>query len=382
MASIPQITPEEFRDRQSKAVQAADDMGAAALLVVGGPFYDRPGDLAYLTGHYPPFPSSNYEGDYRGLGYGAVVLPVDGGAYLVSDTAAYREERVVADDIRPARNVPRTLAELLRELKLASQTVAFVGSEVAPYAFVHEFAEGLSLDLKPADSILRSARRKKSADELAMLRRAAQVAEVGMAAALAAIESGQTESEVCAQGIMASMAAGADFVRYLRVLSGPYAGWPHRWPPATDRVLQDGETVCMDLIGAVNGYQFDILRAGVVGEGSDETRGLMQLARDATEAAISACGPRVPVRDVVAAADDVLAGGGQLGNRAGFTGHGIGLETVEAPLIMKESNEVLREGDVICLEPGILVRGSHGARFEYEVAITDRGHEVLARGEA
>src|SRR5690606_23761484 len=105
----------------------------------------------------------------------------------------------------------------------------------------------------------------------------------------------------------------------------------------------------------------------------------MQVARDATEAAIAVCGPGVPAKDVVAAADAVMDQAGQLEHRARFTGHGIGLETVEAPLIMQTSTEVLAEGDVICLEPGILKRGSYGARFEYEVAITASGHEVLAR---
>src|SRR5690606_26970042 len=139
-------------------------------------------------------------------------------------------------------------------------------------------------------------------------------------------------------GIAASIAAGADFVRYMRVLSGPYAGWPHRWPPATDRVLVEGDTVCIDHIGAVNGYQFDILRAQVVGEGTRELHDLMRVAREATEAAIAACGPGVPVRDVVAAADAVLERAGHLEHRARFTGHGIGLETVEAPLVMQTSN--------------------------------------------
>lgn len=371
------ISREELRTRQGSARQRTAEIGADVLIAIGAPFYDRPGDLLYLSGHQPPFPTSNFEAEYRGLGYGAVVLPVDGGTYLVTDTTAYREERIAADDVRPTSNVPKALRELLRELGLASGRAAFIGSEVAPYAFVREATEGLSIELVAADKILRDARRKKSAAELAALRTAAEVAEIGMAAALAAIHPGCTEAEAAAAGIGASIAAGADFVRYMRVMSGPFAGWPHRWPPATDRVMQAGETVCIDHIGAVNGYQFDILRAKVVGEGIPELQDLMQTARAATQAAIAACGPGVPVRDVVAAADAVLEAAGQLEHRARFTGHGIGLETVEAPLIMQSSSNTLQVGDVICLEPGILKRGVYGARFEYEVAITENGHEVL-----
>jgi Xaa-Pro aminopeptidase len=373
------ISREELRRRQEHARERASALGARALVVVGGPFYDRPGDLLYLSGHQPPFPTSNFEGEHRGLGYGAVVLPVSGGTHLIVDTVAYRAERIAADEVVATSNVPAALRRTLQRLGLAGQRLAFVGLQVAPYALVAEATDGLGVELVPADAVLREARRRKSPAELEALRRAAEVAEVGMAAALAAIAPGRTESEVAAAGIAASIAAGADFVRYMRVLSGPYAGWPHRWPPATDRVLVEGDTVCIDHIGAVNGYQFDILRAKVVGEGTRELHDLMRVAREATEAAIAACGPGVPVRDVVAAADAVLERAGHLEHRARFTGHGIGLETVEAPLVMQTSNEVLVEGDVICLEPGILKRGSYGARFEYEVAITADGHEVLAR---
>lgn len=375
----PSITPDEYRERQDRVLRAAVDDGADAVVAVSGPFYDRVGDVLYLTGHQPPFPSSAFEGDYRGLGFAVAVLTVDGACHLITDTTAYREERITADSITPTSNVTSALRQTLVDLGVATGTLAFIGLEVAPYAFVNEATSSLAADILPADTVIRDLRRRKSSTEIELLRRAAEVAETGMAAALDAIQSGVTESEVAAEGIRACMANGADFVRYLRVMSGPYSGWQHRWPPATERVMQEGETVCMDLIGAVNGYQFDILRAKVVGDSEPAMLERMEVARAATEAAIAACGPGVPIRDVVAASDRVLEEAGELQHRARFTGHGIGLETVEAPLVMASSTGTLRESDVICLEPGILNRGAYGARFEYEVAITADGNEVLAR---
>jgi len=376
------ISAAELRERQEAARRRLPEFGADALIVFGAPFYDRPGDLLYLTGHQPPFPSSAFEGEYRGLGYGVAILPADGGTYLVTDTTAFRKERIVADAISPARNVPAEVRAQLAKLGLKGKTLAVIGLEVAPYALVQEATADLGVALTPADRVTRESRRRKSPRELDLLRHAADVAEQGMAAALDSIAAGRTESEIAAAGIEASIAAGADFVRYLRVMSGPYSGWQHRWPPATDRILQEGETVCLDHIGAVNGYQFDILRAKVVGEAPPDKAELMQAARAATQAAIAACAPRVPVREVVAAADRVLAEAGHLAHRAKFTGHGIGLETVEAPLVMESSDAVLMAGDVICLEPGILRTGHYGARFEYEVAITPDGHEVLGSNRA
>ncbi len=83
------------------------------------------------------------------------------------------------------------------------------------------------------------------------------------------------------------------------------------------------------------------------------------------------------VRAVIEASDAVIERGGFLQHRAKFTGHGIGLDTVEEPYLMAGSEEALRAGDVLCLESGILIRDVMGARFEYEVVVTDSGMEVL-----
>src|SRR5690606_40220807 len=123
------ITREELRQRQEDARGRAVDLGAAALVAVGAPFYDRPGDLLYLSGHQPPFPTSNFDGNYRGLGYGAVVLPAAGGTYLVTDTTAFREERIAADEINPTSNVPAELRRVLGTLGLTNKRLAFIGCE-------------------------------------------------------------------------------------------------------------------------------------------------------------------------------------------------------------------------------------------------------------
>jgi Xaa-Pro aminopeptidase len=134
----------------------------------------------------------------------------------------------------------------------------------------------------------------------------------------------------------------------------------------------------MDYIGAVTGYQFDILRTAVAGSPDLQTKELINLAIESTKAAVNACGPDVPVKEVIRSADSVIDRGGFSEHRAKFTGHGIGLDTVEAPFMMAESSEVLQVGDVLCLEPGILIRDIKGARFEYEVVITENGCELLA----
>jgi Xaa-Pro aminopeptidase len=134
----------------------------------------------------------------------------------------------------------------------------------------------------------------------------------------------------------------------------------------------------MDYIGAMTGYQFDILRTAVAGSPDPQPKELIRLAIESTEAAINACGPDVPVKEVIRAADSIIDREGLSQHRAKFTGHGIGLDTVEAPFVMAESKEVFQVGHVLCLEPGILIRDIKGARFEHEVVITENGCALLA----
>lgn len=57
-------------------------------------------------------------------------------------------------------------------------------------------------------------------------------------------------------------------------------------------------------------------------------------------------------------------------------GHGVGLEVHERPYIGRTA-DVLQEGDVIAIEPGLYMRGVGGVRLEDTVLVTDAGVEHI-----
>jgi len=61
------------------------------------------------------------------------------------------------------------------------------------------------------------------------------------------------------------------------------------------------------------------------------------------------------------------------------TGHGVGLDIHELPIISKESETTLQEGMVFTIEPGIYMPGEFGIRIEDTVVITSDGCEVIGR---
>ena len=153
-----------------------------------------------------------------------------------------------------------------------------------------------------------------------------------------------------------------------RGTSGPNSASPHH--DASERVIQAGEPVVLDIGGILGGYASDTTRTIWI-EGPDhahpptaEYRAIHELVLAANEAATAAVRPGVTCEAVDATARRVITAAG-LGPRfLHRVGHGIGLEGHEEPYIIGGNGEALREGMAFSVEPGIYLPGTHGARIE------------------
>jgi Xaa-Pro aminopeptidase len=368
---VDPISPEEIRGRQELARQAARAAGYDALLVVGRSFYDRPGDLAYLTNHFPPFPTTVFSEGNRGMGHAILLLPVVGEPVLLTDARKHRADLVVVDDVRAAGDLGAALIELLKETILEDANIGLVGDDILPAAIDRQLLQELpGLTLDPEPQIVADLRAIKSQGELALLRRAALCADAALMTANAMIRrGGVTEREVCAEAIAAAMRAGADFVRYFRVHSGPWSALGSRWPQAMNRLIEPGEIVALDVIGAYQGYGFDVNRTTVCGEPDTESRRLLETTLDATNAAVAAIRPGAAVNTIASAAVDVMERGRYGDYFGGMLGHGIGLETVELPYLKIGEPTTLLPNMVLCVEPGLFIPDVAGAAIEQEVIV-------------
>lgn len=369
------IERSEIVGRQEAARALAEGAGYDALLVVGRSFYDRPGDIAYLSNHFPPFPTAVFSEVNRGMGHAFLLLPVAAEPTLLTDPRRHRADLVAVADVRAAADLGVAVVDLLRERGMERARIGLVGDDILPAAFDRQFAAALpELRLEPEPGLVAGLRRIKSPVEQGLLRTAARCADAGLTAALDAIgQTGATERDVCAAGIGAAMRAGADFVRYFRVHSGPWSAAGSRWPQALDRTIEPGDVIAMDIIGAYQGYGFDVLRTTVKGSPDGERRAMLEAVHEATERAVGACVAGAVVGDVVEAARGVFSGtpfGAYVG---GLMGHGIGLETVETPYVQRGGQATLEPGMTLCIEPGVFVPGWAGASIEQEVIVAASG---------
>jgi Xaa-Pro aminopeptidase len=378
----------EIEARLARVRETAASRGLAGVLAVARPFYERPANVAYLTNHFPPFPTALYWGEMRGLGHAALVLPADGEPVLLIDTT-WRRDLVPIADVRRARpraagpgflpDVAAAVAEVLEEKGLGAGRLGLVGDDIVPLRMYRDLTARLPrLALVTLDDVVAQMRMVKSDAELRMHRMAARVCDAGYEGLAAEIAPGVREADVSAAGLAATMRAGADFVRYVRTYSGPHSAEGVRWPQATGRRIAAGELLVTDIVGAHRGQQFDVNRTFVVGRRpSDQQRRQLDAALEATRAAIEAARPGAAASALVAAANRVLEARGFGAYARAFIGHGIGYETIEPPLLSSDDHTPLAPGMVLCVEPGIEVPGEEGVRIEEEIVVTDGPAEVI-----
>jgi len=219
-----------------------------------------------------------------------------------------------------------------------------------------------------ASGVLRDIRMIKDPDEIALLTLAAQAADRVVTQIAAGRLVGRTESDVAREVRERLLAEGHDEAHFAIVGSGPNSASPHH--EASDRVIQAGEPIVLDIGGVLGGYGSDTTRTlwvtgGDPANGPDERyRHLFAVLLGAQAAATRAVSPGVSCELVDAAARRPIEAEGY--GEAFFhrTGHGIGLEGHEDPYIIGGNREPLREGMAFSVEPGIYLPGEYGARIE------------------
>lgn len=225
------------------------------------------------------------------------------------------------------------------------------------------------------DGLLTRMRAVKDPEEIACLRKAAGIADVGIAAARAAIKPGISEKQVASVIERAMLDEGADSVPFNIVLSGPNAALPHGAP--SDRKIMEGELVICDIGASYKGYFGDITRTIPTGKPSPGMVRAYEAVYRANEAGRKAARPGMSGADLDAVCRQVIVDAGYGDLFIHRTGHGLGLEVHEEPYIVGGNDRPLLPGMAFTIEPGVYIPGVGGVRIEDDAVITESGVEIL-----
>jgi Xaa-Pro aminopeptidase len=216
----------------------------------------------------------------------------------------------------------------------------------------------------------------KEPDELATIRRAVRLGDAAYMAVAPRVQAGMTERAVSWELEAWARSHGAQKISFdFIVAAGPNAAKPHAEP--SDRPIQAGEPVTIDMGVIVDGYCSDLTRTFCLGEPTEKFREVWHIVREAQEKAEAGIRAGISGKSADALARDVIVAAGY-GEMFGHgLGHGVGLAVHELPGASRLYKKPLPAGSVITIEPGIYIPDWGGIRIEDMVLVQSGGVEVL-----
>ncbi len=220
-------------------------------------------------------------------------------------------------------------------------------------------------------------RLRKSASDLARMRKAIAISEEALERTVSEVRAGMTETEV--EGILLRnlFACGSDGLAFSPIVAaGGNSAQPHA-KARPDYQIRPGDALLIDFGASHRGYQADITRTFFIDHVSDGDREFYATVRAANAAGRQAVRPGTTAHQVDDTVQKVLENSPFARYRRTKTGHGLGMEVHEDPYIMRGNHDALEPGMVFTVEPGLYRLGDCGVRIEDVVAVTETGMECL-----
>jgi Xaa-Pro aminopeptidase len=277
--------------------------------------------------------------------------------------------------VRVAPNGPALIAAVAAESS-GFGALGFEAHDVTVHQHTQLQSAGLPR-LVPTVGLVEAGRRRKDAAEIAAIARACAIADQALAEVLADLPGGLTEADVRNRLDARMRELGASGPSYDTIVAaGPVNGaLPHHRPTSTP--LTAGDLVVIDVGALVDGYHSDMTRTFCVGPPTADQLDKYDLVLRAQLAGLAAVRPGTTGRDVDAACRSIISDAGLGEWFSHGTGHGVGLLIHEDPYNTAASADVLADGDVVTVEPGVYRGGFGGIRVEDLVVVTSDGCRVL-----
>jgi Xaa-Pro aminopeptidase len=379
--ALPSVPPGEYARRWQRVQVLMRELGLDLLLAyaddraVAGPAHVR--WLANVPVHFEPM---------------CVLMPAQGSPTLLcgpeSDQYALlagqiRDVRVLREFTHPDEDYPyskiESLAEIVGSRARGVRRAGLAGKGLMSAATVASLEAALAgTEWVDVETALGDLRGQKTQAELAVIRYAYRVAEIGIEAALAALRAGVTERAVAAEAEAAMRRAGAEGTGIDTIV----ASGPNSRPilaRSTFRRMQAGDLVLLTVAPRFEGYHAAIGRPVFLGEPDAEVRRAFDVACRAQAACAAALRPGVVGRSVEALGRQVVADAG-LEHYFLYSGlHSVGVIEFEPPIFGPSSSAVLKENMVISIDIPLFNAPWGGLRIEDGFLITEGGAERLNR---
>lgn len=260
--------------------------------------------------------------------------------------------------------------------KVAGGKTVYFNSNQLSYAKYQQLKKTCALKPLKGTSPVALVRMVKEKKELALIKKSCELLEKSYRYIRKRVKVGVSEQELAQLFEDYARKHGASGVSFEPIIAfGTNAAMPHH--RSGREKLKKNTGILMDLGLMVDGYASDMTRCFFYGTVSEKLKGLYKSVERAHAAALARVQPGATVADLDNAARDVFDEEGLLDLYTHSLGHGVGLEVHEGPGVSYKRKDVLEEGMVITIEPGLYDPKVGGIRLEDMYVITKKGARRL-----
>lgn len=300
-------------------------------------------------------------------------LLMDGEKYFVTDSRyAEAAEKQIPGDFRvlSEKTGISAVPELIRKLG-AKQVFA----EIRQLSLFQakQIEEKTGAQIVPIDDEIAAMRSVKSSAEIEKMKIGAKLTEEAFMHICRYMKPGVSEYDIYAELLYFLHKNGSEPSFTPIIAGGENSSMPHA--SVTNRKLREGDFLTIDMGCKTDGVCTDFTRTVAISGVVQRQQMIYNIVEEAHQAAMEAVKNGAFSKAADTAARDLITERG-FGDCFGHgTGHGVGYDIHEAPTVNGRSDEVLKSGMVVTIEPGIYLPGEFGVRTEDMVLVTEDGFD-------
>ncbi len=221
-------------------------------------------------------------------------------------------------------------------------------------------------------------RKIKTKENIRNLNKAIKITKKVMDWAFQNLYLGITEKEIANKIVYQLKKLGSEELDYPPIVSfGKNTSLPHAEPMKNK--LKNNQNIMFDFGAVINGFTADITRNYFFGKVDKEIIKIEKIVKEAQIKTIQKIKPGIKCANLDKICRKYIKEKGYEKYFQHATGHGLGRDVHEFPIISSNSNETLEEGNVITIEPGIYIPNLGGIRIEDDILVTKDGFKILGK---
>ncbi len=306
---------------------------------------------------------------YSGFTSGdAFLLMTENERFIITDSRYFvqaREQAVGFELVDIAEGFGKIFA------KISEKTIGFEDACVSVERYEKLCAAlGEGQELKKLQEKINAPRRTKDEDEIKKIAEAERLGDEAFSYILTKIKTGVTEAEIAFELEFFMKRNGASALSFETIAaSGKRGAMPHG--TASKKVIEHGDMLTLDFGCVLEGYCSDMTRTVAVGTAAPWQHEVYNTVLKAQLAALSFIEAGKSCAEADSVARQIITDAGYGKNFGHSLGHSVGIEIHENPNLSPKSTDIIENGNVLTVEPGIYIDGMGGVRIEDLTAIVN-----------